>query len=817
MAAPLEGLIVTIIVKSPPNARIQGRVSNVIDQTLTLHDVVFLGSGLRMPEFRIHGSNIIDLDVSPENFGRSAHETHSVQEQKKSYPAPVPNGVTAVNRKETEPGKVRQEHPAPSSSSAQHIKPLTDPAILSIRYKPSDSRNGVGVDPTSKEQVQDKSQRELVKATSHLPNMLPQPAIVSVKFDQTKLGVRRDLLEEGDASTSDAGTVRFIQPDAGDKSGKPIGVTTRVDSVKVSFKDEKRGEHPQPANDLTTNAQAITLQSQGILPVAKEGQRRRRRGRKKRSNRTDDVVDAAESSGLASEVEDKEIVKKVGGQKVSFGKEKSVWSWKTSTGNTSGGGGGGAKTRFADAASRSRRGPRRGGAGGYDDNDGWATEDATDIQGMGEFDFQGNLSKFDKTKVFDQIRAHDHTAKESRLINLNRLTAKPGTAGGKNLHHTENVLDARDRGRWNSEAGETDDDTIGEQMESGRSSRRTMSRQSTKHVPSRKGTLISSSSARVMSPLNRDPQPARPTSSIMGRYSRVGSPIRSMTPSASSGTLRVLSSGRLCPVLRPVQQLDIERIAEVELGLTEEMMTENAGRGIAEIALMALDADGRRPAKEEQKIEPPFAVVLAGNHQAGLRALAAARHLHNHGTRVIVCMLGQEREAFLLESVRRQLLIFERSGGIIAQWEEMMTELEQLNDMPELVIDALLGTHLNFGDLRRDDQTVAYNLIDWVNNGKFDVLAVEIPTGIDASTGNMSYLEGEPMCMDATVVVAMGAPKAGLVEALASGIGSHWKIYVVDLGISNTAWKTYGTKRRHGIEFGSGWAVEVQYQGVSSD
>ena len=808
-----------------------------------------------MPEFRIHGSNIVDLEVSPEQFRQASHATSPVEEQNQASLAPAINGLPGVNRQENDPVRAdanarqeeRLEHPASSQAET-----WVDPAIHRIRHKPSEPRNGLDAEPFRQERVQDTSQDVPDKIISHPPELLPTNTNVSDKLDRNKLGVRRDLLEEGDASTSDAGTILLKQPDVGsrpDKSGKPIGMTARIDSIKVSFRDEIRREVTQPAKELTTKMRATSNKGQGVLPVGKESHRKKRRRNRRRSNRnivtgstldSDVVPDAVDSSGLASELEeDKGVAKQAGGHKVAFGKDRSVWSWKASTGGNAG-----AKTRLAGSTSRPRRGHRR--AGGHDENDGWATEEATDIQGMGEFDFQGNLSKFDKRTIFDQIRAQDNTAKESRLVSLNRLPAKPGTAGGKNLHHTENVLDSKDGGRWNSEADETEDDTSGERIGSGRSSRRTMSRQSTKQLPSRKGSNIlgsssqpiSSSSTRVLSPLNRDPQSARTTSSRQGKYSRVGSPMRSMTPS-SVGSLRVLSSGRLCPVLRPVQQLDIERIAEVELGLTEDMMTENAGRGIAEISLMALDADGRRPAKEDHRIEPPFAVVLAGNHQGGLRAIAAARHLHNHGARMIVCMLGQEREALLLESVRRQLQIFERSGGRVAQWEELMTELESLNDTPELVIDALLGTHLNFGDLRRDDQTVAYNLIDWVNNGKFDVLAVDIPTGIDASTGeyrisvhelaglpgtlmwlgdfagSMSFLEGEPMCMNAKFVAALGAPKAGLLEALSAGLGSHWKMYVVDLGIGNTAWKTYGTKRRHGVEFGSGWVMELKYQGVS--
>lgn len=83
--------------------------------------------------------------------------------------------------------------------------------------------------------------------------------------------------------------------------------------------------------------------------------------------------------------------------------------------------------------------------------------------------------------------------------------------------------------------------------------------------------------------------------------------------------------------------------------------------------------------------------------------------------------------------------------------------------------------------------------------------------------GSLSYFEGDLMCMNAKFVASLVAPKAGLLEALSSGIGSNWGLYVVDLGISNTVWKTYGTRRRHGVEFGSGWVMELKYQRGSSD
>jgi enhancer of mRNA-decapping protein 3 len=81
-----------------------------------------------------------------------------------------------------------------------------------------------------------------------------------------------------------------------------------------------------------------------------------------------------------------------------------------------------------EAANASARKSRRQKA--LDATNGWATEDATDVQDMPEFDFQANLSKFDKRGVFDQIRNEDTTADEDRLVSFNRL-ARPGHMAGR--------------------------------------------------------------------------------------------------------------------------------------------------------------------------------------------------------------------------------------------------------------------------------------------------------------------------------------------------------------------------------------------------
>jgi len=55
-------------------------------------------------------------------------------------------------------------------------------------------------------------------------------------------------------------------------------------------------------------------------------------------------------------------------------------------------------------------------------------------------------------------------------------------------------------------------------------------------------------------------------------------------PNASGATLRLSTTNRSCPTVSPLQTLEVEQIAVAEFGLSEDIITENAGRGIADTA-----------------------------------------------------------------------------------------------------------------------------------------------------------------------------------------------------------------------------------------
>ncbi|KAF9877346.1 DFDF domain-containing protein [Colletotrichum karsti] len=455
---------------------------------------------------------------------------------------------------------------------------------------------------------------------------------------------------------------------------------------------------------------------------------------------------------------------------------------------------------------------------------GWASEDVTEE--MGEFDFEGSLAKFDKRTIFDQMRKEDLVDEADRLVTHNRKP-KPGTAGGKNFHHSENVLDMpantsrASQDFWNSEA---DDAVNGADRLSGRDVR---SAQSSRRADSKPGAARRSQSRKASTQLTSQP---------LNRGN------------SSQGTqpgFYLLPSNRRLETVSALQMLNLENIAANEVGLTEDMMTENAGRGIAEVTMKALEdpaiqvrlGTGGANAQADNPVAAATVVILAGNNKSGIRAIAAARHLRNKALNILVCVVGIERERDLLEDMRQQIRIFKNFGGRVHNKLELFEQLRKTSSNPAtsvtLIIDALLGLAISFEELRTGDQATVYELIEWANRNEAFVLAVDVPTGIDPSTGKVSIIDGGRLYVKPRFVVAMGAPKKGLLEAMAPSESDpavnnstaegavaedeDWKLFIADMGLGAAVWKKAGTKIRRGIDFDNKWVLQMRYQPILTE
>jgi NAD(P)H-hydrate epimerase len=96
---------------------------------------------------------------------------------------------------------------------------------------------------------------------------------------------------------------------------------------------------------------------------------------------------------------------------------------------------------------------------------------------------------------------------------------------------------------------------------------------------------------------------------------------------------------------------------------------------------------------------------------------------------------------------------------------------EIVEEHPDVVIDALLGTGLK-GPPREETA----RLIEQINGGGVPVIAVDIPSGVNASTGEVAGA-----AVRADVTVTMHGPKVGL--AIAPGRFLSGEVVVADIGL----------------------------------
>lgn len=101
-------------------------------------------------------------------------------------------------------------------------------------------------------------------------------------------------------------------------------------------------------------------------------------------------------------------------------------------------------------------------------------------------------------------------------------------------------------------------------------------------------------------------------------------------------------SGVSCPTVTSLQMQEVERLSALEMGLSDEQMIENGGRGAAMMCLQALG--GSRRIQPNNHNEAPIVVILVGNNRTGAYALCAGRHLSNHGCVVLAFVAGSNQD-----------------------------------------------------------------------------------------------------------------------------------------------------------------------------
>jgi NAD(P)H-hydrate epimerase len=209
--------------------------------------------------------------------------------------------------------------------------------------------------------------------------------------------------------------------------------------------------------------------------------------------------------------------------------------------------------------------------------------------------------------------------------------------------------------------------------------------------------------------------------------------------------------GVAVPAVTADEMRDVDRLAVETVGLTLPRMMEHAGRALARQALNARPPDSDAPV-----------VVLAGAGGNGGGGLVCARHLANRGVPTTVVL---DREAGEVAGVPgEQLTVLDHTDASVTS--------EGVPPAPALVVDALLG----YG-LRGAPRGRAATLVEWTASVAAPVLSLDIPSGVDATTGETSGATVRP---DLTLTLAL--PKTGLV-------GRPEQVVLADLSIPGTVYE----------------------------
>ncbi len=190
------------------------------------------------------------------------------------------------------------------------------------------------------------------------------------------------------------------------------------------------------------------------------------------------------------------------------------------------------------------------------------------------------------------------------------------------------------------------------------------------------------------------------------------------------------------------------------------VLMENAGRGAAEVISSSF------PEIHKKKI-----AIIAGKGNNGGDGFVIARYLLNQGIYVRVYLLTDPKG--LRGDAETNFGIFHRMKGEVVSVPSSKDYIKVKKDLEkfDILVDGIFGTGL-------DAEVRGYyrEVIDHLNTLQRPMVAIDIPSGLDADTG-------KPLgtAIRASLTVTFGLPKIG--HLIPPGLDYVGKVKVIDIGI----------------------------------
>jgi NAD(P)H-hydrate epimerase len=190
------------------------------------------------------------------------------------------------------------------------------------------------------------------------------------------------------------------------------------------------------------------------------------------------------------------------------------------------------------------------------------------------------------------------------------------------------------------------------------------------------------------------------------------------------------------------------------------ILMENAGRGAAEVI-----------SKSFPDIHKKKVAIIAGKGNNGGDGFVIARYFLNQGVSVRVYLLTDPKG--LRGDAETNFTIFQRMKGEIIPVPSSKDYVKVKKDLEkfDILVDGIFGTGL-------DAEVRGYyrEVIDHLNTLQRPVVAIDIPSGLDANTG-------KPLgtAIRASLTITFGLPKVG--HLIPPGIDYVGEVSVIDIGL----------------------------------
>lgn len=206
---------------------------------------------------------------------------------------------------------------------------------------------------------------------------------------------------------------------------------------------------------------------------------------------------------------------------------------------------------------------------------------------------------------------------------------------------------------------------------------------------------------------------------------------------------------------------DVDRVAVETVGLELLQMMENAGRNLASRLL-------------ENEVER--VTVLAGNGGNGGGGLACARHLENRDVSVTIVL---DRSPDTLDgATATQYRILDEMNVHVAT-----SGVSDVCSEADTIVDSLIG----YG-LRGEPRGRTRELIEYCNGVETPVVSLDVPSGLNATTGERPGSAVEP-----DEILTLALPKTGLGE-------TESPLYLADISIPSVVYEQVGIEYQSPFE-----------------